>query len=70
MAFMVHTGQVVFFVARLSWPAMSGSPDWRTALRLPAWIDVIVMPWPYVGLKLTTESPNGMMPVGKRRIRS
>ncbi len=29
-----------------------------------------VMPWPNVGLKLTTASPNGMMPVGKRSILS
>ena len=33
-------------------------------------MDVIVMPWPNVGLKLTTASPNGMIPVGNRVISS
>jgi hypothetical protein len=70
MAFIVHTGHVVFLVARANRPAMSTSPASSTARRLPACSDVIVMPWPYVGLKLTTASPNGTMPDGKRSIRS
>jgi hypothetical protein len=50
--------------------AISASPERSTSRRLPAWIEVIVMPWPNVGLKLTTASPNGMMPAGKRVILS
>ena len=70
MAFIVHTGKVVFAVARFSCAAMSASPDSSARRRWPACSVVIVMPWPKVGLKLTTASPNGTIPAGKRVILS
>ncbi len=71
MAFMVHTGYVVFAVARVELAGEVGfAGDSSARRRLPAWIEVIVMPWPKVGLKLTTASPNGMMPAGNRSILS
>src|SRR4051794_18331773 len=65
---MIQTGHVVFAVALARAAARLASRDSRALRRLPAWIAVMVMPWPKVGLKLTTASPNGMMPAGKRFI--
>lgn len=66
MAVITQTGHVVFAVAFARWGAMSGAPDSITARKFAAWMAVMVMPCPNVGLKLTTASPKGTMPAGKR----